>query len=45
MKLMPISGYDQTADILTKTLHPDNFHRFISKLGFLNMFRPQLEGA
>jgi hypothetical protein len=45
MKLMPISGYDQTADILTKALHPANFHRFISKLGLLNIFRPQLEGA
>ncbi|GAU50539.1 hypothetical protein TSUD_409840 [Trifolium subterraneum] len=45
MKLLPISGYIQTADILTKALHPANFHRLFSKLGLINIFRPQLEGV
>jgi hypothetical protein len=45
MKLLPISGYNQTADILTKALHPADFHRLVSKLGLLNIFRPQLEGV
>jgi hypothetical protein len=45
MKLLPISGYNQTADILTKALHPANFHRLFSKLGLINIFRPQLEGV
>jgi hypothetical protein len=42
MKLLPISGYNQTADILTKALHPANFHRQFSKLGLINIFQPQL---
>ncbi|CAJ2651351.1 uncharacterized mitochondrial protein AtMg00810-like [Trifolium pratense] len=45
MKLLPISGFNQTADILTKALHPANFHRQFSKLGLHNIFRPQLEGV
>ncbi|PNX81282.1 retrovirus-related Pol polyprotein from transposon TNT 1-94, partial [Trifolium pratense] len=44
MKLLPISGYNQTADILTKALHPANFHRLFAKLGLINIFRPQHEG-
>ncbi|CAJ2657635.1 unnamed protein product [Trifolium pratense] len=45
MKLLPISGYNQLADILTKALHPANFHRLFSNLGLINIFRPQLEGV
>ncbi|CAJ2640747.1 unnamed protein product [Trifolium pratense] len=45
MKLLPISGYNQLAYILTKALHPANFHRLFSKLGLINIFRPQLEGV
>jgi hypothetical protein len=45
MKLLPISDYNQTAYILTKALHPANFHHLFSKLGLINIFRPQLEGV
>ncbi|PNY00882.1 putative copia-type protein [Trifolium pratense] len=45
MKLLPTSGYNQIADILTKALHPANFHRLFSKLDLHNIFRPQLEGV
>ncbi|GAU35284.1 hypothetical protein TSUD_274860 [Trifolium subterraneum] len=39
MKLSSISGYNQTADIFTKALHPANFHRLFVKLGLLNIFQ------
>ncbi|MCH84454.1 retrovirus-related Pol polyprotein from transposon TNT 1-94, partial [Trifolium medium] len=39
MKLLPISGFNQTADIFTKALHPANFHRMFVKLGLLNIFQ------
>jgi hypothetical protein len=39
MKLLPISGYNQAADIFTKALHPANFHRLFVKLGLLNIFQ------
>ncbi|GAU24468.1 hypothetical protein TSUD_319450 [Trifolium subterraneum] len=45
MKLLPITGYNQLADVFTKALHPANFHRLFSKLGLHNIFRPQLEGV
>ncbi|PNY13553.1 hypothetical protein L195_g010210 [Trifolium pratense] len=45
MKLLPIPGYNQLADILTKALHPTTFHRLFSKLGLINIFRLQLEGV
>jgi hypothetical protein len=44
MKLLPVSGYHQLADIMTKALHPTNFHRLLTKLGLLDIYRPQLEG-
>ncbi|MCI50837.1 copia protein, partial [Trifolium medium] len=44
MRLSPVSGYDQLADILTKALHPANFHRLLAKLGLLDIYRPKLEG-
>jgi hypothetical protein len=44
MKLLPVSGYHQLADIMTKALHPANFHILIVKLGLLDIYRPQLEG-
>ncbi|PNX95813.1 retrovirus-related Pol polyprotein from transposon TNT 1-94 [Trifolium pratense] len=39
MKLLPITGYNQIADIFTKALHPANFHRLFAKLGLLNIFQ------
>ncbi|CAJ2646289.1 unnamed protein product [Trifolium pratense] len=44
MKLLPVSGFQQLADIMTKALHPANFHRLLTKLGLLDIYRPQLEG-
>ncbi|GAU15708.1 hypothetical protein TSUD_307180 [Trifolium subterraneum] len=44
MKLLPVSGFLQLADIMTKALHPANFHRLLTKLGLLDIYRPQLEG-
>ncbi|GAU40997.1 hypothetical protein TSUD_92220 [Trifolium subterraneum] len=40
MKLLPISGHEQTTDIFTKALHPANFNRLISKLGLLDIYKP-----
>ncbi|GAU25315.1 hypothetical protein TSUD_375780 [Trifolium subterraneum] len=44
MKLLPVSGYNQLADIMTKALHPANFHRLLAKLSLIDIYRPQLEG-
>lgn len=39
MRLLPLSSSDQTADLLTKALHPGPFQRLISKLGMVNIYQ------
>jgi len=40
MKLFPITGFVQMANIFTKALHPANFHRLLSELDLLDIYRP-----
>lgn len=39
MRLLPISSSDQTADLLTKALHPGPFQKLLSKLRMVNIYK------
>ncbi|MCH84640.1 retrovirus-related Pol polyprotein from transposon TNT 1-94, partial [Trifolium medium] len=45
LRLLPISTDDQLADCLTKPLATPKFISFISKLGLLDIYEPNLEGG
>jgi len=40
MRLLPIASKDQTADMLTKALHPTQFQFLLSKLGMVDIYHP-----
>lgn len=39
VRLLPLSSSDQTADLLTKALHPGPFQKLLSKLGMVNIYK------
>lgn len=45
MKLLPISGTEQPADVFTEALFPAPLQKLLSKLSLIGIFQPQLEGG
>lgn len=45
MKLLPVPSSEQTADIFTKALQPPQFASMVSKLGLLDIYRPNACGG
>jgi len=44
-KLLPVNTHDQVADFFTKTLYPQPFNIFLSKMGVLDIYNPPTCGG